>query len=458
MALVVTSGCAGEITKEGLGNVSQLTQEATGQSVTWVRNADQAKSVKAEKLRLLSKPLSSDSTVRIALLNNREIQAALSDVGIAAADLAQAQRPANPGFSYGRLKRGDEIEIERSFGLNLISILTVPIRTDIEKRRFERTKLATAQRIIALIAEARAAYFSAVGAAEITDYTTKIGESIRARADLARRMRQTGNFSKLNFLRDQVLHAETAAQLRHARNKEFVARERLARLLGLWGTDLKFKLPRRLPNLPNTLAERTNLENKAMSDRLDIRMARAEISSLAKSLGLTQATRFVNVLELSYLDNSETGLPDQTGYEIHLEIPLFDWGDAKEAKAESLYLKAVNQLAARAVEARSQVRLAHAGYQANYNLARHYRDEIVPLRQQISEEMVYLYNGMLISIFDLLADTRDQIAAVVRAIEAKREFWLAENNLRFVTIGDVGGSGAASPTQPAEAPVPSGGH
>ena len=36
----------------------------------------------------------------------------------------------------------------------------------------------------------------------------------------------------------------------------------------------------------------------------------------------------------------------------------------------------------------------------------------MPLRKRISEEKLLRYNGMLISVFELLADAREQVAAV----------------------------------------------
>ncbi|WP_315631123.1 hypothetical protein, partial [Escherichia coli] len=78
-----------------------------------------------------------------------------------------------------------------------------------------------------------------------------------------------------------------------------------------------------------------------------------------------------------------------------------------------------------AVQANSRVREQYSAYRTAYDLARHYRDEIVPLRKTIAEENVLRYNGMLIGVFELLADAREQITSVSQAIDAQRDFWLA---------------------------------
>lgn len=187
-------------------------------------------------------------------------------------------------------------------------------------------------------------------------------------------------------------------------------------------------------------------------------MARAEIDGLSTALGLAQATRFINVLEASYLRNTESNEPKQTGFEVHVEIPLFDFGAARVAKAEAIYMQAVNRLAEIAVNARSEVRTAYMGYRTSYDLAKHYRDEIVPVRQGISEELLLRYNGMLISVFELLSNARDQIADVTAAIGAQRDFWLADSEFQAAMILGLDGTLSVSQPLPARSPASAGGH
>src|SRR5262249_41585401 len=155
-----------------------------------------------------------------------------------------------------------------------------------------------------------------------------------------------------------------------------------------------------------------------------------DVESLATSLGLTKTTRFINVLEAGYKTKSETGMPFKQGYEVRVELPLFDWTGAKVARAEYLYMQGVNRAAEVAVNARSEVREAYSDYRTAYDLARRYRDRIVPLRKQIADQNQLRYNAMLVSVFELLADAREQIASVTASIDALRDFWLAETDLR----------------------------
>ena len=68
-------------------------------------------------------------------------------------------------------------------------------------------------------------------------------------------------------------------------------------------------------------------------------------------------------------------------------------------------------------------------------MARHYRDEVVPVRKVIAEENQLRYNGMLISVFELLSDARDQVGAVTAALDTQQQFWLADAALQASVIG-----------------------
>jgi len=118
---------------------------------------------------------------------------------------------------------------------------------------------------------------------------------------------------------------------------------------------------------------------------------------------------------------------------------LFDWGGARVAKAEAVYMQSVGQLAQAAVDARSEVREAYQSYRTHHDIARHQRDEVLPLRKRISEENLLRYNGMFISVFELLADAREQITAVNVYIDALRDFWLAQSDLQMAQIGKTTG-------------------
>lgn len=439
MALAL-SGCATFSKDGGLDAVSSLTAERTGQDVRLPKtNADGA-AIQDELNLLLKQPLTADSAVRIALINNRGLRASLAELGVAEADLVQAGRMANPGFSFSRMSGGGGTEIERSVMFDLVGLVTIPIRRDIESRRFESAKLVAATEAVRLALDTRKAYFNAVAAVQSARYAEQVREAAGASAELAQRMTKVGHLSALDQAREQAFSSEASTQLARARHNATAAREQLARLMGVWGENTTFQLPDKLPELPAAPREAGNIESLAMQQRLDVRLAKLGTESTARALGLTKATGVINVLDAGYVNKSTSGAPRENGYEIELALPIFDWGGARVAKAEALYMQSVHRTADTAINARSQVREAYSAYRTTYDVARQHRDELVPLRKKISEESLLRYNGMLMSVFELLADARAQIAGVNAAIDAQRDFWIAETDLQAAISGSGGSS------------------
>ncbi|MEQ1773505.1 MAG: TolC family protein [Burkholderiales bacterium] len=435
LMLILAAGCTTFSPDGGIGAVNDLTRSRIQHDATWIRSEKDSQAARAATRELLAKPLSADDAVKVALLNNRGLQAAYSDLGIGEADVVQAGRLRNPGFSFTRLRRADEIEIERTFLIDVLGLVTMPLRSDLEKRRFALTQGRVAAEVLQTAADTRRAWYAAVAAQESETYMAQVKQAAEASAELARRMTAAGNFSKLDHAREQVFYAEAAAQLARAQQNAVSQREQLTRLMGLWGEDTTFRIPGRLPTLPKTARDIRDLETKTISSRLDVKGAMQEAENLAATLGLTRATGFINVFEVGYQRNSASNQPRQTGYEIELRLPIFDWGGAKVARAEHTYMQAVHRAADIAVRARSEVREAYSAYRTAFDLAQHYRDEIVPLRKHISEEVLLRYNGNLMSVFELLADARQQIAAVSATIDAQRDFWLAETALNLALTG-----------------------
>ena len=453
----VLGGCASFSSDGGFAAVEKTAQDRLGKDlqVQWARSDADQDSIAKRVGELLSRPLTVDDAVQVALLNNRGLQATFQDLGISEAEVVQAGRLPNPGFSFGRSSRGDEREIERGLHFNIARLIAMPLIGRMEARRFEQTKAMVAMSVLTLAADTRKAYYNALAAEETVRYLRKVKQTADASAELARRMEQVGNFNKLQRAREQVFYADAALNLARAEQAQRATRERLTRLLGAWGTQTQFALPERLPDLPKDVLELPDIERVAMSQRLDVQGAKLAAEQTARNLGLTRTTRFVNVLELGLMRNSSNEAPTQRGWEIGFELPLFDWGGARVARAEGVYMQTVHRAAETAINARSEVREAYTGYRSAYDIARHQRDEVVPLNQRIAEENMLRYNGMLIGVFELLADARTQIASVNGSIQALRDFWIAQADLDMALIGKpslASSTGAAAgPAMAAEA-------
>ncbi|MDO8304835.1 TolC family protein [Herminiimonas sp.] len=435
------SACSSFSPDGGMSTVSSLTRERIGHAIP--HPASEAAAGAAQTVdALLSRPLTADAAVQVALLNNAGFKADLQAMGIAEADLVQAGRLRNPGFSFARMRRDDEIEIDRSIMFDLVGLLTMPLRIGIEQQRFEQAKMQAAAQAVQLAHATRRAWFRAVAAAQTAQYMEQVRDAAQASAELASRMAAVGNLPQLDRLREQAFQSDALAQLARSRHAAIAAREELARLMGVWGAQAGFSLPDRLPALPASPRAAGQLEADAMRQRLDLQMATRNAQATASMLGLTRKTGVINAVELGYQNKTDTGRNRSDGYEISLELPLFDWGGARVARAQAIYMQSVQRTADLAVRARSEVRQSWSAYRTSYDLARHYQQDLVPLRKRISEEVLLRYNGMLTGVFELLADAREQINTVNGAIDAQRDFWLAETDLESAVNGSgSGGTG-----------------
>ena len=448
-AAAALAGCAGFSADGGLGPAQQAAQQRlANKELVWARSDAERDRIDARVAELLRAPLTADAAVQVALFNHRGLQAGFHDLGISEAELVQASRLPNLGFSFAKLKAGEAREIERGFHFSLARLIAMPWLRAAAQRRFEATQGAVALRVLEHGAVTRKAWVQAVAAQEGVRYAQQVMRAAEASAELARRMQQVGNFSTLQRAREQAFYADAALGVARAEQAERSAREKLTRLMGLWGTQTSFLLPERLPDLPRSAKDLPDVERMALAQRFDVQGARLAAQQLATQQGLTGVAVFTDGLEIGVLRNSYSDAPPQRGWELGLELPLLDGGGARRASAEHGVRQAMLRAEQTAIDARSEVREAYGAYRSAFDIARHHLDEVVPLRQKIQGENVLRYNGMLIGVFELLADARLQIASVNAAIDAQRDFWLAEADLDMALIGKPSMTPMAGPNKP----------
>src|SRR5438067_781347 len=436
--LMLLSGCTWFAPDAGMGLVTTVAQQELNRAAAAIRSPEEVEAAGARVRRLLGRPLTADAAVQIALLNNRGLQAAYDELAIADAERVGQSLPPNPTFSWRRIQAGAALESELQLVTNLIALATLPARSEIAAQRFHQAQLRAAEETLRVAHEARRAFYRAVAARELVHFVTESQSAAEAATKLAARLGEAGAMNKLDQAREQVFYADVTAQLATARQPEASEREALIRAMGLSGASLNFKLPNALPAVPRRLQTWAATETDAVARRVDLQIARVELDVLAKSYGLTQASRFINILDAGYADKLEKSVDElnlMRGFDIRLQIPIFDFGEVRVRQAEATYMQVVNRLLELAVNARSEARDAYRIYRSTYDIAGHYQREVLPLRKIISDETLLRYNAMLIDVFSLLAEARQRIAATITAIEAKRDFWLATVDLKAAIAG-----------------------
>ena len=450
----------------GFQEVASQTSGAIGKRTAFVQTQAQNEALAKEVRQLVQgKTISADIAVQAALLNNKGLQASYAAVGLSAAEAWQQMTPENPVVSIGLMGIGaPELglyrALESTIAVNLLDVKTRKRRIAVAEAQFQQAQLDAVSDTLALAGQTRQAWINAVAAFERLSYLRQASGTAAAGAELAGQLGKTGALNKAGQAREFAFNAELAGQVARARLEAQLAKEKLTRLMGLWGRDANYYVPDALPPLPKSLPRVASIEAAALRNRVDLRVAKLGLEAQARAFGLTDQTRLVTDLELIAGAEAEREREDgatetETLPQLELEfaIPVFDSGKARMRRAELAYMRAANALAERAVNVRSEARTAELAYHSSYEIARHYRDVLVPLRRTIEEEGLLSYNGMITSTFELLTDVREKLAGSLEAANAKRDFWLAQANVSAAIYG----GGAGSPPQGGSAEIAAGG-
>jgi len=454
LALVSLAGCTTISTEDyarsdaGFTAVSVKSGSMLDKQTVWIQGREQARRT-ADVVRAMvyGKTISAETAVQVALYNNRGLQASYADLGMASAEVWQQSLLENPVVSIGTLgigspELGAYRAIEAVVAANIVSLVTRNRRVAVAEAQFRQTQMEAVVDTLSLANETRRAWIDAVSAFERVYYLNQALKAADAASELAEKLGETGALNKMGQAREHVFYAELTGQKAEAVLAARNAKERLTRLMGLWGPDTGYFVPDRLPDLPGSVTAKRDIEREALLARADLQVARLQLEATALSYGLTEATRYLTDLEVIGGFETERELEDdrietKTTPQIELEfaIPIFDSGKARLRKAEMAYMRDANRLAEKAVNVRSEARSAYTSYRAAHDIARHYSRNVLPLRTLIEEEALLNYNGMIGSPFELLADTRSRIGSVLLSVDAKRAFWLAEANMKAAIYG-----------------------
>jgi len=437
---LLLAGCATVNFDDALQHTRQASQGVVPESLELRQTDAQHQASVQRSAQLLAKPLSLPDAVQLALANSPALQTLLAQSWADMEAINQTGRIANPLLTFERTQLLNEVELNRALSIGLLDLLTLPRRQGIARNQLAQANLQLSANVVDSVAQVRLAWVRAVAAEQTAQYAEQVSKAAQASAELAKRMQQAGNFTKLQRAREHVFYADATAQLALARHAATAAREELIRQLGLDDQQAAMlQLPDRMPDLPAQPRSANELNATAMQLRLDVQQARLQLDGAGKAQGLTLLGTLADV-ELgirrdTVTDTSSGTSADRNGYALAIRLPLFDWGGAQRAAMNAQTLAAANHYDSVVRSAAPQLRTSYSAYRTAYDLARHYRDEIVPLRKSIAEENVLRYNGMLIGVFELLADTREQISSVMAAINAQQQFWLADADLSAALLG-----------------------
>jgi cobalt-zinc-cadmium efflux system outer membrane protein len=370
--------------------------------------------------------------VEIALVNNPELAVTYEELGISQADMVQAGLLRNPSFGVDLgfpVSNGHTSEVRLALVQDFLDLFVLPTRKQIAREQFEADTLRVAHRALETAAEAEKSFVAALARAELVAYRRTVVQAAEAAAELARRQFDAGNVSDLDRAIERSAYDQATLDLVREEIELVDARERVNRLLGLSGETTAWRFAETLPGLPPSEPQLADLEPFAMRQRLDVAVATRTAALLGKAVDLARSTRFVGRLDVGVDAHQDPDGPRVLGPNLVIELPIFDQRQAVIARLEAQRRQQARRVSAIEIDARSEVRLADARLRAARQTVMHYQDELVPGRKRISEDALLHYNGMFLSLFQLLAAKQGEVDARRGQIEALRDYWIARAEL-----------------------------
>lgn len=450
LGLSLLTGCASVDADRALSDARVWAERAGAPPPAIQPAAEQA----AERQRWLQQPLDEATALQLALRSSPGAQALWAEGWQLQVDAASSATWPRLGLAFERTGSADHTVWTRSLSIGLAELLTLPWRHAAAERQQQVQRLQLARELLALHGSVRTQWVRAVAARQLLVYRQQVKDVADAGAELARRLQVVGNYSRLQQAREAVFALDATAQLARAQAQASAETEGLVRLLGLQPDEAaRLRWPERLPAVPAAARDTADVTAAALRERLDVQLAWGQWRAA------TGAPRWADALDAELALHRERSSDGERsrGTELSLSLPLPDRWLALARSSDAGTRAAAQRLEQVRVVATSTLRERYASYRAAHEVALQYREQIVPLRKRITDDMLLKYNGMLVGVFDLLADARAQVDAVIGALEAERDFHLAQVALEGALLGVPGPAAGLAPTATAAADA-RGGH
>lgn len=406
----------------------------TGHEVRW-RHVDPAGNPRREARALLSQPLTADGAVKLALLNNAELQAAFEELGMARGDLIRALRLPNPSAEGGLLyEEGGAPDVELSLSQDLSELIFLPLRSGAAQAEFAAAQLDVAGRALDLMLAVRRAFYSYLADQQLFELRATVLQALQAAAAAAGEIHRAGNMTDLDLESQRVLYEEARVNLSSAETALATSRERLNALLGVWGKDVGWQAAGRLGDPDEAVAP--SLEGPALERSVELSAIRQRFTAAARRANLARAQGLLPELKAGMAFEREGG---EWGYGpiAEIELPVFYQGQGEVARAEADMRRQQQLYAAMGVRIRAAARAVQARASTARERALYLKHVLLPMRERILNETQLQFNAMNASVFQLLIARRDQVEAGRAYVEALREYWLAAADLEQLRAGRI---------------------
>lgn len=414
--------------------------------MAWLRGGPEDAEASRAVQMLLRHQLSADNAVQIALLNNRALQANFEEIGISQADLVQAGLLSNPTFAASwrfpdRSPSGTNAEY--SIAQDFLQLIVLPLRQRIAAAQLAETETRIASEVLTLVAEVKTAFYTLQAREQLLGRLKVIAETSEVAAEFTKRLHDAGNANDLDLTNHQGSYQQSKLDVMQTTLQVRADRERLNRLLGLWGANTDWTISDHLPEIPAREISLQQLEARAIAQRLDLAAARMQLDLIGRALVLRTKTRYLPAsLQVGVDTEHEPDRQNVTGPTLNLELPIFNQGQGEIARLTAQYRQAQRRLEALATDIRYEVRQARDQLIAGRDLTTFIGKRLLPTQQQALNLTLQQYNYMLKGAYDLLLAKQNEVATERSYIEAWRDYWIARAELERAVGGNLTGKNA----------------
>jgi cobalt-zinc-cadmium efflux system outer membrane protein len=252
-------------------------------------------------------------------------------------------------------------------------------------------------------------------------------------------MHEAGNIKNLDLANEQASHAEAKIELAKAQSEATRSREKLNKLIGAYGYQTNWTITLRLPDLPTAEISTSQLESRALQQRLDLAAARQDFIAEARSLGIARADAILQKAEVGGHYEREISGESAIGPSVNVPIPIFNQGQAASAKARAKMRQGQQRYLALAADIRSDVRAARDRMLLARQQVEYFKSTALPTRKRVTEESQLEYNAMQIGPFQLLQAKQEEVKTGADSVGALRDYWVARAELQKAVGGSPSG-------------------
>ena len=333
LSLMLASSCVQVNPRPDFDKARRLIQESTGRRDVF---DPYAPALAAEELEaIFTDGLSLDEALRLALVNNKELQAEFQEIGVANADWVQAQLLSNPSLDVLlRLPTGGgRSMLEAIVGVELLELWRIPVRKEVARHKLDATVLRIARRAGERLAQAREAYYGAVAAEALHRVAVDNVKLAALSFETVRKLHEAGAADAFdeNLARGPLLSAQLV--LRTARLEASNAKRVLAKMLSVERPVKDLLLTDPLPRQSRLEIDPEALVRRALSARLDLQAIAAAVKALVVRVRFEQSKAWGNVAAGPTIERSGGSGGTFVGPSLSLTLPLFDQNQAQVARA-----------------------------------------------------------------------------------------------------------------------------